>query len=373
MTIRRHLQGAVLLLAAALACTACDGSRGEAEIWRFAIEETIGSVQWSYAKEFEARIEAATAASQRPVDVQVYPYGTLGTSDHVTELLRMGTVHFATASPGHVGKLIPEAQVLLLHFVFSDDAEVNREALLDGELRRLFSDLYREKGFRLLAIFQEGWQVWTTRRAVSSPEDFDGLRMRVMTSPLLLDAYRAYGASPTPLPYGEVYSALQLRMIDGQVNPIFAIEEMSFYEVTDHLTFANHLPFVTTVATNDVFFAGLDADRRSLVSRVIDDLQQHVFEVQTRDNRERLDSMLERKPELQVSRLDAAQRQAFRERSLAVRRRFVERVGPRGEIVLEALLDAIDRAEQRARDAEADPGAPISGSVGPGASRQPDP
>ena len=54
-----------------------------------------------------------------------------------------------------------------------------------------------------------------------------------MTSPLLWRAYDAYGASPTPLPYSEVYSGLQLHMIDGQVNPIFAIEEMSFYEVTD--------------------------------------------------------------------------------------------------------------------------------------------
>ena len=123
-----------LLLAVCLAgCARPDG--GTPEIWRFAIEEPVGSVQWAYAERFEELVEARAADH---IDVEVYPYGTLGTSDQVTELLRMGTVHFATASPGHLGKLIPEVQVMLLHFVFSDDAEVNRDALRDPRLRAAF-------------------------------------------------------------------------------------------------------------------------------------------------------------------------------------------------------------------------------------------
>ena len=312
--------------------------------WRFAIEEPVGSVQWQYATEFARRI---ADASDGRLEVQVYPYGSLGTSDQVTELLRMGTLEFAAASPGHLGKLIPEVQVLLLHHVLSADAEVNRDALRDPELRSVFSAHYEEKGFRLLSIFQEGWQVWTTREEIRSPEDFDGVRMRVMTSPLLMEAYRAYGASPTPLPYGEVYSALQLRMIDGQVNPVFAIEEMSFFEVTDYLIFPRHLPFVTTVATAQGFYDGLDASDRRLIEGVIHDLQDFIFDVQSRTNRERLELILERKPEMSIIRLSEAEIDAFRAASESVRSSFVETVGPSGRRVLDALIAAVDRQEQK--------------------------
>ena len=334
----------LVLLAFVVGCSVDDPDG--ATIWRFAIEEPVGSVQWAYAERFKQLIEDRTDGR---IEVQVYPYGTLGTSDHVTELLRMGTVHFATASPGHLGKLIPEVQVMLLHFVFSDEAEVNREALRDPELRQTFDTLYRDKGFRLLSVFQEGWQVWTTRKEIRAPQDFSGVRMRVMTSPMLIAAYEAYGASPTPLPYGEVYSALQLNMIDGQVNPIFAIQEMSFYEVTDYLVFANHLPFVTTVASNERHFEALSPELRQLVLRVIDELQDHVFEVQSRFNAERLDLIRQRKPEIRVEELTEDERARFRQASLGVRDTFVQRVGPNGQNVLNALLDAVARQEAQPR------------------------
>ena len=331
---------ALCLAFAAFVSLGCAAEEGIPEIWRFAIEEPVGSVQWAYAERFEELIEERTSSA---VDVQVYPYGTLGTSDHVTELLRMGTVELATASPGHLGKLIPEVQVLLLHFVFSEDAEVTRDALRDPRLKEVFDRFYEEKGFRLLSIFQEGWQVWTTRKEVRSPKDFSGLRMRVMTSPMLLAAYQAYGASPTPLPYGEVYSALQLRMIDGQVNPVFAIEEMSFYEVTNVMTFPNHLPFVTTVAANKKFIDSQPKERQELIRGVIHELQDHIFDVQTRYNRERLDAIRQRKPEMEITHLTAQERQRFREASLEVRQVFLDSVGPTGREVLEALGAAMDR------------------------------
>ena len=341
------LPAALLTLIAALCLGCAAGSAdGTDTSWRFAIEEPVGSVQWQYATEFARRIEAA---SEGRIEVQVFPYGSLGTSDQVTELLRMGTLEFATASPGHLGKLIPEVQVLLLHHVLSSDAEVNRDALRDPELRGVFSSHYEEKGFRLLSIFQEGWQVWTTREPIRHPDDFDGVRMRVMTSPLLIEAYRAYGASPTPLPYGEVYSALQLRMIDGQVNPVFAIEEMSFFEVTDHMVFPRHLPFVTTVATAQAFFDGLDEAERQLVEQTVYDLQDFIFDVQSRTNRERLDEILERKPDMDIVRLTDEEIARFREASRPVRDSFVETVGPSGRQILDALLRAVEREEARRR------------------------
>ena len=81
-------------------------------VWRFAIEETSGSVQDAYAQRFKELVEEKSGGK---VIVKVYPYGTLGTSDQLSELLYNGSLQFAMASPGHIGKMIPEVQVLLLH------------------------------------------------------------------------------------------------------------------------------------------------------------------------------------------------------------------------------------------------------------------
>jgi len=313
--------------------------------WKFALEEISGSVQDAYAQEFRRRVEKRSGGTIR---VTVYPYGALGTSDQLTELVGNGAIQFAMASPGHLGKVIPETQLFLLHFVFSEEDGVNQAVLRrSGRLHAELAPFYRRKGFELLSIYPEGWQVWTTRKPVREPADFAGMKIRVMTSPLLLEAYRAYGASPTPLPYAEVYSALQLRMIDGQVNPVFAIEEMRFYEVTDYLIFARHAQFVTTAITSARFFDGLPPERRRWVEETIGELEDYVFDVQNRLNDERLRSIRAKKPEIRTVELSEEERSRFREASLSVREEYVERVGESGKGLLDTLLREVRAAEAR--------------------------
>ena len=81
--------------------------------------------------------------------------------------------------------------------------------LSDPELLNYLDQLYEPKGLKLLSLYSEGEMVWTVNEEIRTPEDFGGVKMRVMTSPILLAAYGAYGASPTPMPYSEVYSALR--------------------------------------------------------------------------------------------------------------------------------------------------------------------
>ncbi len=345
---------AVAGIALGLLTTACGPRRtgpGGETIWRFAIEETQGSVQDAYAQRFKELIEER---SDGAIDLKVYPYGTLGTSDQMTEQLHNGTIEFVMSSPGHLGKLIPEVQVFLLHFIFSDDPKVNNRVLRDPELIRTFDELYEEKGLKLLTFFSEGWMVWTADRPIQSPEDFSGVKFRVMTSPLLIEAYDAYGASPTPLPYSEVYSGLQLSMIDGQVNPVFAIEEMSFYEVSETMIFPKHAPFITSAVTGEEFFDNLPAERQELIEGVVRDLQDEIYEIQTRFNRERLETIKEREPDLQIIRLSEQQREVFREASLPVRETFVDRVGPKGEEILDLILETVREEERAAPESASD-------------------
>lgn len=332
-----------LTLTIATLCALGCGDSGHRDVWRFAIEEIEGSVQHAYASRFKALVEERSGGA---VSVEIYPYGSLGTSAQLTEQVQSGALQLAFASPGHLGSVVPEVQVFSLHFLLSDDEATNLRVLSgDGEFRRLLEEATRERQLELLALVPEGWMVWTANRPLRMPEDFAGLKMRTMVSPLLVEAYAAYGAAPTPMPYSEVYSGLQLGMIDAQVNPVFAIEEMSFYEVQDYLIFARHAPFVATVVGSPAFLAGLDVEQRGLLEGVLVDLDDYIFETQRRFNAERLAKIVE-EGDTEVVRLDATQREAFRRLSLPVREIYVELVGPRGRAILDSLVASVQAAEE---------------------------
>ncbi|MCA9605473.1 MAG: hypothetical protein KC619_07750, partial [Myxococcales bacterium] len=127
-------------------------------------------------------------------------------------------------------------------------------------------------------------------------------------------------------------------------------EEMSFYEVTNVMTFPHHAEFVTTVAASPRWLASLSPSRRQMVDDIVDALQEDIYEVQRDVNAERLEHIRERRPEMQVVDLGPDERARFRERARRVRGQYVEMVGPRGA----ALLRSIEAAVERAREAPAE-------------------
>lgn len=328
----------IAVLAAAGLLAGCGDSGGAGNVWRFALEEVEGSVQWEYARRFEELVEARSGGE---IDVRIYPYGSLGTSADLTQQVQQGALQFTFASPGHLGSVVPEVQLFVLHFVLSDDSELNHRVLTGSrELHELMDAAYRQRGLALYSVVPEGWMVWTANRPLREPADFRGLKIRTMVSPLLVQAYRAYGANPTPMPYGEVYGALQLGVIDAQVNPVFAIEEMSFYEVQEVMSFARHSQFVATVAANPAFLDGLSDRQRQMLDDVRTELADYVFDVQQRLNEERLD-IIDRNSDIRMVELTDAQREVFRELSMPVRDRYVRLAGPRGEALLDTLTEAV--------------------------------
>lgn len=314
----------------------------ESDTWRFALEEVEGSVQDAYAQEFKSRIEDRTDGE---VTVEVYPYGTLGTSSQLTELLQSGAIEMAFASPGHLADAIPEVGIFTLHFVLSENPEVNSKVLSDPEIYGLFQPLYNDQDLRLLDIIPEGWMVWSGDKALRSPDDFADFKIRTMTSPILVESYKAYGANPTPTPYSEVYSGLQLGQIDGQVNPIFAIEEMSFYEEQDVLTSARHAQFITTLATGNKWFNNLPEERQELIMDVRDNMAPWISKKQREYNEERLQTILDEGGTEWVE-LTEEEREVFREASKDVRQIYLEQAGEKGQEILDTVLEKVETTEE---------------------------
>ena len=285
---------------------------GQVDIWRVGLEEIEGSVQHEYGAQFAELISEKTNGE---VEVRLFSYGQLGGLTDIYDQVQAGSIEMAFGS-GFLGGTVPESQLFSLNFVLTDDEKKNTEILNHPDFRK-HSDLieaFNERDLHPLAIVPEGWQVWTANKAIRTPEDFQGLAIRTMDNRLLNETYRAYGADPTTMEYGELYSGLQLGQLDGNIQPVFAHQEMDFYQVQDYMIFANQAQFIATFMANQTWYENLSDEHKDLIEEVVVELVPYIHDVQTRLNTERLDIITENS-DIELIYLTAEERAAFRERS----------------------------------------------------------
>lgn len=327
------------LLIAVLVAGCGGGGEGEGQadnpeyVWKFAHEEIQGSVQDEYALKFKELVEENTEGR---VQIDIYRVGELGELDQQVELLQNGGIEFAIMNPGATGTIIPESQLFYLHFLLPSDLGKVQQVLNNSQAIDQLNGLYEEKYIKVFNWFPEGYMMWTGNKELRTPADFKGFKMRTMPAPLIVEAYKAYGANPTPMPYTEVYSGLQLKMIDGQVNPIFAIEEMKFYEVQDYLMLSKQDIFVAAFTANANFWASVPEDLKPVIEDAALQASDYTYEMQEKLNNERLKKIKEAS-DIEIVELTDEERAAFRELSQPVRDKFVEMAGEKGEQILEQL------------------------------------
>jgi len=327
------------------ACTVALATLGaattaQAATWRYAFEEALTDVQGVYATKFKEHIEANSDHT-----IQLFPYGTLGESADIMEQTQAGLLQFVDQSPGFTGSLIPEAQVFFIPYLLPET-----QTALDSFFRNSkainedFKLIYAQHGLELLKMFPEGEVVITTQEPFDKPADLNGVKIRVMTNPLLVESYKAFGATPTPLAWGEVYGGLQTNIIQGQENPLFWVESAKMYEVTDVITFTGHNNFTTAVMANKRFFDGLPEEDQALVREAMDVAFDHIMEYQEGLSERSLEKILEQKPDMQIVRLTEEQRAPFREAAKEVEAKFIEMTGESGQVLLEQFKRDLEAA-----------------------------
>ena len=238
-----------------------------------------------------------------------------------------------------------------LHYLWSDNLQVNKHVMENSEaIYQDLSGIYNDKGLKLLQVFHEGWQVWTANKPIREPKDFEGVKIRVMGDPILIENYKEYGANAVRLAYSEIYSSLQLNMIDAQVQPYFATQEMKFYEQQEYLIEAKQVPFITGVIINQNFFNNLPEEYQNMIVETSRNMTDYIFEVQQELNQKRLNMMLEDKESLKVIKLTEEERAAFAEKARNVWESYKEEVGPEGTQILEKLQSEIEAAEEMYAD-----------------------
>ncbi|ATJ81098.1 TRAP transporter substrate-binding protein DctP [Halomonas beimenensis] len=310
--------------------------------WRYAHEEYEGDVQDVFAVAFKEYIEENSDHS-----VQIYRFGELGESDDIMEQTQNGILQFVNQSPGFTGALIPAAQIFFIPYLMPTDMDTVLEFFDESKaINEMFPELYAEHGLKLLQMYPEGEMVVTADEPITEPADFDNKKIRVMTNPLLAETYNAFGATATPLPWGEVYGGLQTGIIDGQENPIFWIESGGLYEVSPHLTFTGHGWFTTAMMANLDFYQGLSDEDQQLVQDAADAAYDHTIEHIQGLAEESLAKIQEASDEVTVTRLTDEQIQAFKERAPQVEEKFLEMTGEDGAALLEQFKEDLEAVEQ---------------------------
>jgi TRAP-type transport system periplasmic protein len=189
------------------------------------------------ANEFARLIEEGTRGE---VVVKVFAGGQLGAGEReLLEGLQVGTIDMAVTATGPISNFAENMGVVDLPFLFPGYEDVDR--VLDGPVgARLLADL-ASVNIKGLAFFENGFRNFTnSRRALHKPEDFKGLKLRTMENPVHLASVRQLGAQAVPMSWGEVYTALQTKVIDGQENPIAIIYAYKMSEVQKYLTLSGH-------------------------------------------------------------------------------------------------------------------------------------
>lgn len=314
-------------------------SAASAETWRFGLEEIEGSVQHQYAVEFKKLIEQN---SDGDITVQLLPYGKWGSSySALYDAIQGGSIQLGFGS-GALGGTVPESQLLSLNFIMPADQWATAQALNSDTFLNsdAWQQAFRDRGLVPLAELAEGYQVWTANEPIKTPEDMKNLHIRVMDNSLLRSTYRAYGASPISIAYGELYSAMQQGQAEGNIQPVFAHQEMGFYEVQSNMIFAKQSQFVATLMSNEDWYDGLSDDQRQMIKQATDKLVKTGYDIQDKFNSERL-AKIKSDSDINIIELTDEQRQAFRDKAKPVRKTFVNDVGDKAKRSLDALLAAI--------------------------------
>ncbi|WP_447554450.1 TRAP transporter substrate-binding protein [Vreelandella sp. EE22] len=188
------------------------------------------------AAKFEELVEERTDGK---VTIDIYPNASLGDERTLLEGMQIGTVDMGVITNGPVANFVEEMAVFELPFLFpSPEAAYG---VLDGEIGQELLDKLSDVNLKGLAYAERGFRNLTnSERAVNSPDDMDGLRIRVMENPVYTDTFRALGANAIPMAWNEALTAMQQGTIDGQENPVNVVHSFKLNETQNYMTLSRH-------------------------------------------------------------------------------------------------------------------------------------
>ncbi len=208
--------------------------------------------------------ELVEQGSNGEIKINVHPASELGDGKSSLQGVRMGTIDITMTGNPYFTSFAPEMNVLDLPFLFSSEEHVYK--VLDGEVGKILSDGLSRHNMKALALWEIGFRNVTNNvRPVKAPADMKGLKLRTTPNPAHVKAFELLGANPTPMPFTELYVALQTGTVDGQENPVVHIYNSRLHEVQKFLSLTAHAYTAAPLVINLKKFNSLPAEYQDLL------------------------------------------------------------------------------------------------------------
>lgn len=218
--------------------------------------------------------KVAKEKSNGSIEIKVYPNGSLYGADPsaAVKQLGAGSLDMLLLSTSLYANFQPKFNVISIPYLFDNTDQFVK--YLNGDPgQELLKDVDK-LSIKGLGLWTRSFrQITNSLRPINGPEDLKGMKLRVPNNPLWVEFFKAAGAVPTPMAFGEVYNALQLKTIDGQENPVDVPMSSKFYEVQKYITVSNHMADAWVVGMNNSKFSKLSADQQKVITETTKELQ----------------------------------------------------------------------------------------------------
>ncbi len=241
-----------LALGAATALALLGGTASAAENWRAWNIHTDGHPNTSAMDLFAEMVDATTDGE---VKVDVFHGGVLGSQPDALEQVRIGAIELGNFNLGPIGPMVKEANLVSLPFIFKSVPHMFR--VLEGEAGEVVAKGMADAGILPLAWFDAGARSFYTQKAINTPADVEGLKIRVMNNNLYTSMISAMGGNPSPMAFSEVQQALKTGVVDGAENNFPSFKNVGHYEVTTHYSLSEHLIIPECICVNTKKFEAL--------------------------------------------------------------------------------------------------------------------
>jgi len=304
--------------------------------WKYAMGEGVNDPQGIYATAFKNFIEENSRHT-----IKIYPVGSLGEETDMMEQTKAGILQFLGQSTGYMGGTIPEMDLFTLPYVMpTDTRQLDYFFKNSKAINEMLPPIFNKHGLELLSIFPEGEMAVTTFEPFHSPQDLEGKKMRVMPgSPILVETYKAFGASPVPMTWGDLIGALKTNMVDGQENPTVWIEAYGLDNLTKVLTYTGHGHFNASASANMKFFNELSDRDKKLIRQAADHAHQVILKEAQRLDAYGIGRIVRTNPEFKIVTLTKEERAPFKKAAETVQESFASKSDSNKKILDQVMAD----------------------------------
>ena len=218
--------------------------------------------------------EIVAARSGGKIKVTEFPSSQLGNELQQQSALVGGVQEMLVASTTSLAGIVKEFGLLDFPFLFANAHQA--DAMVDGPLGKMLAARLADKGIIVLGFFDLGFRnVTNSKRPITKGEDLEGLKLRVIPNPVFIETFKTFKANPVPMPFAELYGALESKAVDGQENPFAVILSSKFYEVNKYVSETNHVYATNPVQISKRFWDKLSPAEHKLLQEAAIEAQNY--------------------------------------------------------------------------------------------------